>query len=99
MNAETGEEVFYNEMTVFLRGCGGFGGEKKGGDRGAATAANKIPERMADMVVEEVTGEDQAAVYRLSGDYKYVLVPPRLALITSLRWASANEYCPQPSTY
>lgn len=68
--AETGEEVFYNEMTVFLRGCGGFGGPKRGKDRGAATAANAPPKRAPDVVVEEATKEDQAAIYRLSGDYK-----------------------------
>jgi multifunctional beta-oxidation protein len=72
VNAETGEELFYNEMTVFLRGCGGFGGQKKAADRGASTAANKPPARAPDVVVEEKTTEEQAAVYRLSGDYKYV---------------------------
>lgn len=70
VNAETGEEVFYNESTVFLRGCGGFGGPKKGADRGAATAANQPPQRVPDVVVEEKTTEEQACVYRLSGDYK-----------------------------
>jgi multifunctional beta-oxidation protein len=70
VNAETGEDVFYNEMTVFLRGCGGFGGIKKPADRGASTAANKPPARAPDVVVEEKTTEEQAAVYRLSGDYK-----------------------------
>lgn len=66
----TGEELFYNEMTVFLRGCGGFGGQKKPADRGASTAANKPPSRAPDVVVEEKTTEEQAAIYRLSGDYK-----------------------------
>lgn len=69
-NAETGEDLFYNEMTVFLRGCGGFGGQKKPADRGASTAANKPPGRQPDVVVEEKTTEEQACVYRLSGDYK-----------------------------
>jgi multifunctional beta-oxidation protein len=70
VNAETGEPIFYNEMTVFLRGCGGFGGERKPADRGASTAANPPPKRHPDVVVEEKTTEEQAAVYRLSGDYK-----------------------------
>jgi multifunctional beta-oxidation protein len=74
VNAENGEELFYNESTVFLRGCGGFGGPKKPQDRGAATAVNTPPKRMPDVVVEEKTTEEQAAVYRLSGDYKYVSV-------------------------
>ena len=74
VNAETGQEVFYNEMTVFLRGCGGFDGPKKGQDRGSATAANVPPKRAPDVVVESQTTDDQAAIYRLSGDYKYA--PP-----------------------
>jgi multifunctional beta-oxidation protein len=69
-NKATGQEVFYNEVTVFLRGCGGFGGKKKAADRGASTAANKPPARAPDVVVEERTTEEQAAIYRLSGDYK-----------------------------
>lgn len=68
--ADTGDEVFYNETTVFLRGCGGFGGQTKPKDRGASTAANKPPGREPDLVVEEKTSEEQAALYRLSGDYK-----------------------------
>ncbi len=70
VNAATKEPVFYNEMTVFLRGSGGFGGLKRGSDRGAATAPNKIPNRQPDAVVEEKTTEEQAVIYRLSGDYK-----------------------------
>lgn len=74
VDKSSGQDVFYNEMTVFLRGCGGFGGQNKAKDRGASTAANKPPSRMPDVVVEEKTTEDQAAIYRLSGDYKYVLL-------------------------
>lgn len=70
VNAETGQDVFYNEMTVFLRGCGGFDGPKKAQNRGPATAANAPPKRAPDVVVEDVTKDDQAAIYRLSGDFK-----------------------------
>jgi multifunctional beta-oxidation protein len=70
VNAENGEELFYNESTVFLRGCGGFGGNKKPADRGAATATNVPPKRAPDVVVESTTTAEQAAIYRLSGDYK-----------------------------
>jgi hypothetical protein len=34
-----------------------------------APVAKKIPDRKADHVVEEVTSPEQAALYRLSGDY------------------------------
>lgn len=74
VDKETGEDVFYSEMVVFVRGSGGFGGVKKGRDRGAATAGNVPPKRAPDVVVESKTEENQAAIYRLSGDYKYVLL-------------------------
>lgn len=69
-NAETGEDVFYNEMSAFVRGSGGFDGQRKPADRGASTAANKPPSRSPDHVAEERISPDQAAIYRLSGDYK-----------------------------
>ncbi|RYP80961.1 hypothetical protein DL770_006037 [Monosporascus sp. CRB-9-2] len=79
VDAETGAELFYNEATIFLRGCGGFGGQKKPADRGAATAPNNPPNRPPDVVVESRTGEDQAAIYRLSGDYNPLHIDPGFA--------------------
>ncbi|KAM7218987.1 peroxisomal hydratase-dehydrogenase [Rhypophila decipiens] len=93
INAETGEELFYNEMTVFLRGCGGFGGQKKGEDRGASTAANKPPARMPDVVVEEKTTEEQAAVYRLSGDYNPLHVDPAFAKMGGFKVPILHGLC------
>lgn len=72
VNKANGKPLFRNEMTVFIRGSGGFGGQRKPEDRGAATAANVVPKRAPDAVVEEKTTEEQAVLYRLSGDYKYV---------------------------
>ncbi|KLU82708.1 peroxisomal hydratase-dehydrogenase-epimerase [Magnaporthiopsis poae ATCC 64411] len=93
VNAETGEEIFYNESTVFLRGCGGFGGPKKGADRGAATAANKPPQRMPDVVVEEKTTEEQACVYRLSGDYNPLHVDPAFAKVGGFKMPILHGLC------
>ncbi|KAG6826774.1 hypothetical protein H0H92_014514 [Tricholoma furcatifolium] len=64
----TGEVIFENQSTVFIRGAGGFGGKRTGNDRGAASAANEPPKRSPDAVVEEKTTTSQAALYRLSGD-------------------------------
>lgn len=69
IDAATGEDIFYNEQTVFVRGSGGFGGATKREDRGPATAANKPPLRAADATLVEKTSEGQASIYRLSGDY------------------------------
>ncbi|KAM0327951.1 hypothetical protein ACHAQA_005350 [Verticillium albo-atrum] len=91
--AETGEEVFYNEMTVFLRGCGGFGGQSKPQDRGASTAANKPPARQPDAVVEEKTTEEQAALYRLSGDYNPLHVDPSFARMGGFKKPILHGLC------
>ncbi|KAK1752076.1 peroxisomal hydratase-dehydrogenase [Echria macrotheca] len=93
VNAETGEELFYNESTVFLRGCGGFDGQKKGADRGASTAANKPPSRMPDVVVEEKTTEEQAAVYRLSGDYNPLHIDPAFAKMGGFKQPILHGLC------
>ncbi|GAA5839388.1 hypothetical protein JCM11251_003965 [Rhodosporidiobolus azoricus] len=77
----TGEVVCENHSTVFIRGAGGFGGKKTGGDRGAATALNKPPSRKPDHVVEEKTLPQQAAIYRLSGDYNPLHVDPNFAKV------------------
>ncbi|KAL1865426.1 hypothetical protein VTK73DRAFT_5240 [Phialemonium thermophilum] len=91
--AETGEELFYNETTVFLRGCGGFGGPKTPADRGASTAANKPPARAADVVVEEKTGEEQAALYRLSGDYNPLHIDPNFAKMGGFKQPILHGLC------
>ncbi|KAK4245162.1 hypothetical protein C7999DRAFT_16630 [Corynascus novoguineensis] len=93
VNAETGEDVFYNEMTVFLRGCGGFGGQKKPADRGASTAANKPPARAPDVVVEEKTSEEQAALYRLSGDYNPLHIDPAFAKMGGFKAPILHGLC------
>jgi len=50
-------------------------------DRGAATAVNKPPSRKPDAVVEEKTLPQQAAIYRLSGDYNPLHVDPNFASV------------------
>lgn len=75
-DASTGEDIFYNEMSAFVRGSGGFGGQKKGSQRGASTAAHKPPQRQPDATVEEATTEEQAALYRLNGDMNPLHIDP-----------------------
>jgi len=77
----TGNLVFENQSTVFIRGAGGFGGKRTGNDRGAASAANAPPNRSPDAVLEEKTSTRQAALYRLSGDYNPLHILPEFAAI------------------
>jgi multifunctional beta-oxidation protein len=93
VNKATGKDVFYNETTVFLRGSGGFGGQSKGSDRGAATAANAPPERVPDAVVEEKTADDQAAIYRLSGDYNPLHIDPAFAKMGGFKAPILHGLC------
>ena len=75
----TGEVIFYNESSLFIRGSGGFGGPSKGSPRGAATAVHQPPKRKPDFIVEEATFEEQAALYRLSGDRNPLHVDPEFS--------------------
>ena len=60
---DTGEPLFSTRMSAFIRGEGGWGG-----DRGPAGGQNAAPERAPDATVTVQTRTDQALVYRLSGD-------------------------------
>jgi acyl dehydratase len=59
----TGEPLFTTRSSVFIRGEGGWGG-----DRGPSGGANAAPEREPDQSVTVQTRSDQALLYRLSGD-------------------------------
>jgi multifunctional beta-oxidation protein len=89
----TGKDVFYNESTTFVRGSGGFGGPRKMADRGAATAANAPPQRAADAVTEEKTTEEQAALYRLSGDRNPLHVDPAFSAVGGFKVPILHGLC------
>jgi acyl dehydratase len=60
---DTGQPLFSTVMPLFVRGAGGFGGE-----RGPSGSRNRPPDRAPDEVVRDRTRDDQALLYRLSGD-------------------------------
>jgi acyl dehydratase len=70
----TGEPVMKTTMSVFIRGAGGFGGE-----RGPSGPANPPPDRAPDHTVVYRTREDQALTYRLSGDRNPLHSDPEFA--------------------
>jgi acyl dehydratase len=61
-DAATGETLLTTTSSVFIRGEGGFGGE-----RGPSSAWER-PEREPDVRATAATRPDQALLYRLSGD-------------------------------
>jgi len=58
----------------FLRGEGGFGGNSSGQPK-----PHPIPERAPDAVVHLPTAENQAMIYRLSGDFNPLHIDPAVA--------------------
>jgi acyl dehydratase len=70
---DAGELVFTNKFGVFVRGAGGFGG-----DRGPE-AGNVPPDRAPDKTVSMQTQLNQAMIYRLSGDRNPLHVDPDFA--------------------
>jgi acyl dehydratase len=70
----SGEPLYTTYMSAFIRGEGGWGG-----DRGPGGARNVPPERKPDHTVTYQTSPDQAFVYRLSGDRNPLHVDPKFA--------------------
>lgn len=81
IDKKTGNELFYNVASSFIRGSGGFGGNSKATDRGAITAANKPPARAPDFVQTFKVSEEQAAYYRLNGDFNPLHIDPAFAAV------------------
>jgi len=74
VDAETGAPRFKNRMGAFIRGEGGFGGE-----RGPQAPPFETPSRKPDHEVAYETTRDQALLYRLSGDMNPLHSDPDLA--------------------
>lgn len=71
---EDGTHVATVRNATFLRGDGGFGGSSEG-----QPAPHAIPDRPADMVHTLTTAENQALIYRLSGDMNPLHADPEVA--------------------
>ncbi|MFO0649372.1 MAG: SDR family NAD(P)-dependent oxidoreductase [Polyangiales bacterium] len=73
-NDEDGDLLAINEISTFVRGAGGWGG-----DRGPSGDPNVAPDRAPDVTIEEKTSDDQALLYRLSGDVNPLHADPSFA--------------------
>eukprot|EP01006_Ploeotia_vitrea_P027602 TRINITY_DN60378_c1_g2_i1.p1 TRINITY_DN60378_c1_g2~~TRINITY_DN60378_c1_g2_i1.p1 ORF type:complete len:750 (+),score=411.41 TRINITY_DN60378_c1_g2_i1:31-2280(+) len=71
---ESGKEVLFNQYSMFIRGLGGFGG-----DKGPKPVSHAPPQRPPDVVHREQTLENQALLYRLSGDLNPLHADPAMA--------------------
>jgi acyl dehydratase len=73
-DAATGRKLFSQTASLFIRGEGGWGG-----DRGPSGPKNVPPDRAPDHSVTYQTREDQALTYRLSGDRNPLHSDPKFA--------------------
>ncbi len=71
---EDGVTLMRNEITTFVRGAGGWGG-----DRGSSEVLNTPPERDPDAVAEQVIPSNAALLYRLTGDWNPLHADPDFA--------------------
>ena len=70
---ESGDPLFTNRFSLFLRGEGGFGGES------GPKAGNQPPDRAPDGQTERTLLPQQALLYRLSGDKNPLHADPEFA--------------------
>jgi acyl dehydratase len=70
----TGDLLATLTSTTFARGDGGIGG---GG--GPGKPVHQLPDRDPDMSVDMTTHDNQALIYRLSGDYNPLHADPKVA--------------------
>jgi acyl dehydratase len=73
VDAATGEPLVTSRSSAFIRGEGGFGGER-GSDQ-----PWERPDREPDHLVIQPTRPEQALIYRLSGDRNPLHVDPKFA--------------------
>ncbi|PVV01939.1 hypothetical protein BB560_003623 [Smittium megazygosporum] len=85
VDKRTNKVVAISESTSFIRGIGGFSkapGYKQPPSINRpklATAAPKMPSALPDRIISQAIGKDQAALYRLSGDYNPLHIDPEMA--------------------
>ncbi|XP_023692504.1 peroxisomal multifunctional enzyme type 2 [Paramormyrops kingsleyae] len=86
-----GEElVCFNQFSLFIMGMGGFGGK-----RSSSKAKETVPPptRAPDAVLSDVTSRDQAALYRLSGDWNPLHIDPSFAAMGGFKTPILHGLC------
>ncbi|XP_031425960.1 peroxisomal multifunctional enzyme type 2 [Clupea harengus] len=84
------ELLCYNQFSLFIVGAGGFGG-KRTSDQVKSTV--DAPNRAPDAVVTDETSSNQAALYRLSGDWNPLHIDPDFAAMGGFKAPILHGLC------
>ncbi|KAL7885071.1 hypothetical protein AOLI_G00078410 [Acnodon oligacanthus] len=84
------ELVCYNQFSLFIVGSGGFGG-KRSSDKAVPTVP--APNRAPDAVEVDETSRDQAALYRLSGDWNPLHIDRSFAAMAGFKSPILHGLC------
>ena len=84
----SGELMLTITGSMFARGDGGFGGPSEG-----QPEPHKVPDRAPDLSVDIATREDQAVIYRLSGDYNPLHIDPVIAKMAGFEKPILHGMC------
>ncbi|KAF2897650.1 hypothetical protein ILUMI_08517 [Ignelater luminosus] len=87
---EQGELMVKNQIVAFAVGAGNFGGPRTGTK---IVPCVPKPNRKPDISATHVTNVDQAALYRLSGDYNPLHIDPNLAAIAGYKVPILHGLC------
>lgn len=88
---ENGRLLVKNQSSIFVVGAGKFGGKKNPIEGVVPVVA--APNRSPDSSIQYKTTEDQAALYRLSGDSNPLHIDPNFAAISGFKTPILHGLC------
>lgn len=86
---EKGQKLFTSYDSLFIRGAGGFGGERGPEPENVDPDLSKTP----DFEVSYKTTDEQAALYRLSGDLNPIHINPQMAAFAGFKKPILHGLC------